>query len=133
MQEITLDSRLVSLPDADGRFPRVLSWSDESPNIRLSLDVPPDMSWFRGHFPGQPILPGVIQLHWAVIVAQALFGFPGSPQEIKRLKFKKVVIPPRVLELSISKPVPDEVQFEFFSPDVQHSQGRLIFAGSTAC
>jgi 3-hydroxymyristoyl/3-hydroxydecanoyl-(acyl carrier protein) dehydratase len=99
----------------------------------MRLDVPLDMSWFRGHFPGQPILPGVIQLHWAVIIARALFGFAGSPQEIKRLKFKKVVIPPRVLELSISKPVPDEVQFEFFGPDVQHSQGRLVFADDAAC
>ena len=133
MQEFDLNARMVSLPDADDSFPRVLSVLDESPCFRLGLDIPRDLSWFHGHFPGQPVLPGVVQLHWAVIVARALFEFPGSPQEIKRLKFKKVVIPPQVLELSISMQGSNEVQFEFSGPDVQHSQGRLVFAENAAC
>ena len=133
MQEFDLNARLVSLPDADDSFPLVLSLADDPPGILLTLNISQDLSWFRGHFPGQPVLPGVVQLHWAVIVARALFGFPGSPQEIKRLKFKNIVIPPQVLELAISMQASNEVQFEFRSPDVQHSQGRLVFAENTSC
>jgi len=133
MQELDLDTRLVSLPDADDNFPRVLSATTDSGCLRLKLDISPDLNWFRGHFPNQPVLPGVVQLHWAVVVARAFFSISGSPREIKRLKFKKVVVPPQELELSVSRPAPDEVQFEFCGPDAQHSLGRLVFPESASC
>ena len=28
----------------------------------FAVTIPPDAPWFEGHFPGAPILPGVIQL-----------------------------------------------------------------------
>lgn len=133
MQELELDTQLVSLPDADDSFPRVLCVSADSGCLRVKLDITQDLCWFRGHFPGQPVLPGVVQLHWAIIVARAFFGFRGSPSEIKRLKFKKVVTPPEVLELFVSRQVSNEVQFEFCSPDAQNSLGRLVFAESVTC
>jgi 3-hydroxymyristoyl/3-hydroxydecanoyl-(acyl carrier protein) dehydratase len=133
MQDFDLNTRLVSLPDASASFPRVVSVLDESPCFRLRLDISPDLFWFRGHFPDMPVLPGVVQLHWAVIVASAIFEFSDSPLEIKRLKFKNVVVPPQVLELSVSMQASNEVQFEFCSLDVQHSQGRLVFAENAAC
>jgi 3-hydroxymyristoyl/3-hydroxydecanoyl-(acyl carrier protein) dehydratase len=80
-----------------------------------------------------PILPGVVQLHWAVIVARAVFDFPDSPLEVKRLKFKNVVIPPKELELSVAVQSPNEVQFNFHRSDEQYSLGRLVFASSTTC
>ena len=131
MQEFDLDSRLVGLPDADDSFPRVSSLLDDAPNVRLLLEVAPEMFWFEGHFPGRPILPGVIQLHWAVIVTRALFGFSDMPREIKRLKFKKIVMPPQQLELLIGKRGSHEVQFEYCCLGEQNSQGRLVFAEST--
>jgi 3-hydroxymyristoyl/3-hydroxydecanoyl-(acyl carrier protein) dehydratase len=133
MQVLELDTRPISLPDVNENFPRVLTATVDRPNVCFGLDVSQDLSWFRGHFPDMPILPGVVQLHWAVIVARAVFKFPDSPLEVKRLKFKNVVIPPRVLELSVSVHASNEVQFEFYSPDEQYSLGRLVFAASTTC
>jgi len=133
MQEFDLDTRLVSLPDADDSFPRVLSVTADSGCVRVKLDISPDLAWFRGHFPGQPVLPGVVQLHWAVIVARAIFELSGTPREIKRLKFKKVVTPPQVLQLSVSRQASNEVQFEFRAHDAQNSLGRLVFAESATC
>ena len=133
MQVLDLDTRQISLPDVNENFPRVLTASVDLPDVRLGLDISQDLEWFRGHFPDMPILPGVVQLHWAVIVARAVFEFPDSPLEVKRLKFKNVVIPPQVLELSVSVHVSNEVQFEFYSPDEQYSQGRLVFAASMTC
>jgi 3-hydroxymyristoyl/3-hydroxydecanoyl-(acyl carrier protein) dehydratase len=133
MQELDLNARLVSLPGVGDSFPRVLSVLDESPCLRLSLDISPDLSWFRGHFPDMPVLPGVVQLHWAVIVARAVFELSDSPLEIKRLKFKKVVVPPQVIELAVSMQASNEIQFEFCTHDAQYSQGRLVFAESAAC
>jgi 3-hydroxymyristoyl/3-hydroxydecanoyl-(acyl carrier protein) dehydratase len=133
MQEIELDTRTVSLPDADDSFPRILSFTADSGFFRVKLDISQDLCWFRGHFPDQPVLPGVVQLHWAIIVACALFDFSGSPREIKRLKFKNIVTPPKLLELSVCQHGPNEVQFEFCSDDAQNSLGRLVFAEKAAC
>jgi hypothetical protein len=116
-----------SVPGLEHNFPPVLSRVDHLPYQRLLLDISSDLGWFRGHFPGNPVLAGVVQLHWAVSVSLALFKFSEVPVEIKRLKFKSIVIPPTILELALSKPGESEVQFEFSSLGQVHSLGRLIF------
>ncbi|MDH3336265.1 MAG: hypothetical protein OER22_05260 [Gammaproteobacteria bacterium] len=133
MQEFALDNRLVSLPDADHRFPRIFSLVEDAPHIRMQVDVSQDLCWFRGHFPKQPVLPGIVQLHWAVIIVQACFGFSAVPTEIKRLKFKKVVTPPHIFELSVSRKSGNEAQFEYHTGSEQNSEGRLVFAETAPC
>ena len=34
----------------------------DSRELRAEIQVPPDSPWFSGHFPGEPILPGIAQL-----------------------------------------------------------------------
>jgi 3-hydroxymyristoyl/3-hydroxydecanoyl-(acyl carrier protein) dehydratase len=120
---------LRRLPAPGGGFPRVLSIRDEASATRLCLDVAEDLSWFRGHFPGQPVLPGMVQLHWAVLVCRALYGFDDAPQEVKRLKFKNVVVPPRNLELLVTRKGAHEVQFRFSGDGEENSEGRIVFPG----
>jgi len=133
MQEIDLDSRLVSLPDADQNFPEVLSYTGDDSHVCLSLNIPADLGWFRGHFPDQPVLPGVIQLHWAVLVAQAYFGMAGVPTEVKRLKYKSIVTPPQILDLTVSTRASGEIQFNFGNAEAKYSEGRLVFTEDPEC
>ncbi|MDH3547726.1 MAG: hypothetical protein OEQ16_00080 [Gammaproteobacteria bacterium] len=109
-------------------FPHVLSITDESPHTRVLLEVSSDLCWFRGHFPGQPVLPGIVQLHWATLVCRALYGFTNVPHEVKRLKFKKVVVPPRTLELVVSQQGEHEVLFRFSSLGDVNSEGKILFS-----
>ena len=120
-------------PGLNHEIPRVLSLLDAFLHQRMLLDVSPDLGCFKGHFPGNPILAGVVQLHWAVCFSQALFRFDEVPVEIKRLKFKSIVSPPRILELVLNKSSEQEVQFEFASLGQVHSQGRLIFDEEIPC
>ncbi len=63
-------------------------------------DVRTDEWWCRGHIPGNPIFPGVLQLESAAQMAgffsrylpgqQGFFGFGG----VDRCKFREAVIPP---------------------------------------
>jgi 3-hydroxymyristoyl/3-hydroxydecanoyl-(acyl carrier protein) dehydratase len=122
-----------NIPEEGPDFPAVLSRLDDNSTYRWLLDISPELDWFRGHFPGNPVLPGVVQLHWAVKVAQAIFGLTGAPAEIKRLKFKSIVMPPRIVELSVFRSSENEVQFEFISMGQQHSEGRLVFVGGSSC
>jgi len=120
-------------PDPGPDFPRVLSVQEESSEYCLQMDISPKLDCFRGHFPGNPVLPGVVQLHWAVIVSMGYFGFDSVPAEIKRLKFKNVVIPPRVVELTIGRTGRHEVQFVYSGLGLRHSEGRLIFDEDSTC
>jgi 3-hydroxymyristoyl/3-hydroxydecanoyl-(acyl carrier protein) dehydratase len=123
-----MKARFDDLPAASEIFPQILSFSEPENEIRLQLEISPELAWFRGHFPGQPVLPGVVQLHWAAMVASRLFGFDTPPQHIKRLKFSNVIMPPCEIELMLVRHGSNEVQFTVHSDSGQHSQGRMVFA-----
>jgi 3-hydroxymyristoyl/3-hydroxydecanoyl-(acyl carrier protein) dehydratase len=114
-------------------IPRVLSWVNEQPRQKLLLDISPEMNCFQGHFPGNPILPGIVQLHWAIGFSISLLGFSEAPYDIKRLKFKNIVQPPSVLELVLSKAPTNMVQFQFNSVGQIHSMGCLVFKEDMSC
>ena len=112
--------------ESDSR-PGVLSWIQGQTQHRLLLDVDPGLIFFQGHFPDNPILPGITQLHWATQYSMTLFGFNDIPYEVKRLKFKSVVQPPIVVELLLERKQENEVQFQLFSFGQVHSTGCLVF------
>jgi 3-hydroxymyristoyl/3-hydroxydecanoyl-(acyl carrier protein) dehydratase len=113
-------------------FPPVISRIGAESQLSLLLEISTDLGWFHGHFPGQPILAGVVQLHWAVTVARTNFNLDHGPLDVSRLKFKNVVLPPTILELALHRVAANEVHFTFSSFSNQHSEGRLKFPGGTA-
>jgi 3-hydroxymyristoyl/3-hydroxydecanoyl-(acyl carrier protein) dehydratase len=96
---------------------------------RLLLEVTPELCWFQGHFPGRPILAGVVQLHLAALLAAHLFGLTGGLREVTRLKFQHLVIPPRILDLLFESTGSQQIRFRYAAKDRVHSQGRLDFSG----
>lgn len=114
-------------------LPPVISRIGTEAQLSLLLEISPDLGWFRGHFPGQPILAGVVQLHWAVTVARINFNLDQGPLDVSRLKFKNVVLPPTILEMTLHRVAANEVHFTFSSFSNKHSEGRLKFSGGTAC
>ena len=106
----------------------MISRIEEGDTRRFEFDISEDLSWFRGHFPGFPVLPGVVQLRWAVELAQENFGFEGGPHEIMRLKFKSIIVPPVAIELTLTQTAPAQAQFKYTGQGKEYSQGRLVFA-----
>ena len=111
-------------------FPTLISRTEEGDTRRFEFDISEDLSWFRGHFPGFPVLPGVVQLRWAVELAQENFGFEAGPNEVMRLKFKSIIVPPVAVVLTLTQTGPAQAQFKYTGQDQEFSQGRLIFAES---
>jgi hypothetical protein len=107
--------------------PSLLSHISGPDSHLLLIQIDPSLCWFDGHFPGQPILAGVVQLHLAILLARKLFGLAHYPQEITRLKFQRPVVPPRTLELHLIETQPGHIQFRYRAEDTEHSQGRLRF------
>ncbi len=68
---------------------------------RFELHLGPDHPAFRGHFPGMPVLPGVIQIDWAMQLAQAQFGLGHGSADDFHVKFRRIVRPGRTLWLHL--------------------------------
>ena len=74
--------------------------------IEALADVPADSPWFSGHFPGEPILPGVAIVH---IAEQAIIKDGESRGEeihldaLKRVRFTRPVRPGEVLSIHINR------------------------------
>lgn len=69
--------------------------------VELVLDVNPDLFWFKGHFPVQPILPGVAQIDWVMHYAKQYLTAGYQFERIVQVKFKKPVLPNTQLRLSL--------------------------------
>lgn len=133
----------LPVPEADfgANMPPVVSWLSQSGsennnfNQRFLLHLLPDQPCFQGHFPGRPILAGVIQLHWAVRLSQTCLAGIGVTREILRLKYHNIAVPPRFVELQLQRTDATQdstrVQFRVHSQDCVHAQGTIVFEGSS--
>ena len=126
-QNSMIETFMAEFARKTGEFPHIVSVSDISGGFQLELGITEDLDGFHGHFPGNPVLPGVVQVHWAATFARQLFCLAGTPNEIKQLKFKNIVQPPATLTLKLMYQPDSRVQFEFSSDELGHSSGQLIF------
>lgn len=85
--------------------------------IEALADVPVDSPWFLGHFPGEPILPGIALIYMAeqAIVQDALAkGEQVQLHALKRVRFTQPVRPGETLSLNISgEEAGEEILFSF--------------------
>ena len=56
---------------------------------------------FAGHFPTQPILPGVFQIEMARTVAESLVGGRLDIREISKAKFQRPIRPAEVVRVEL--------------------------------
>jgi 3-hydroxymyristoyl/3-hydroxydecanoyl-(acyl carrier protein) dehydratase len=108
--------------------PEIVRESIAPARAEFEITVPEDLFYLEGHFPQQPILPGVVQVHWAVKLAAARLGIDPSFKGIEALKFHRVIKPLTPLKLTLEQ---DEktgkLHFSYQSDLGVHSQGRIVF------
>ena len=94
-------------------WPRFLGHRRQDGSVIVELAVPEDLPLFAGHFPGAPILPGVILISWAATCAEAYLGWRGDSLGIDHLKFNAAVWPRESLQLTLSLTPTGGVKFDF--------------------
>lgn len=83
------------------KLPEVMSQREDEGQWTLNLSIPPDLAYFSGHFPTTPVLPGVVQVEWAMTLGQQLLDLPPRFAGMEVLKFQQLVRPGDAIELTL--------------------------------
>lgn len=94
--------------------------------IEVALTIPADHPAYAGHFPGQPILPGVVLID-AAIAALAADDGVGAPCQIKSAKFLSPVVPGEALTLRAEPVATGGYRFEIVSGARAVASGAVEF------
>lgn len=81
-------------------------------------------NFFKGHFEGMPILPGVVQLFFANWFAKLVFGIDCTQGQVRRVKFSNIIKPLDVVELELKK-TDSGVSFKYYNDEKTFSSGIL--------
>ena len=112
------------------KYPDLLSqkFDKKKQEFIIQFTLPQNLFYFRGHFQGRPVLPGFVQVSWAVHYAQELFGELGIFVKLEALKFQQVIQPEENISLKLRWD--EEKQRLFFSysnTKNSNSSGRVVF------
>lgn len=116
----------------DRRQPRWLGVETPAAGeCRIALEVPERLAFLDGHFPGQPVVPGVVLVQWACELAREQLGLSAPFAGLERVKFPLLLLPGERVTLSLSLTTHDDHQRLLFSFDGArgcHASGRARFA-----
>ena len=94
---------LAALFASSDRLPTILARRQTGEgSMELDLEIDPGLLWFQGHFPGHPILPGVVQMDWAVHFAREELGLNLPAAQAVQIKFKAVISPGDRVSLTLA-------------------------------
>lgn len=97
-----------------------------------------DEFFFQGHYPGKPIVPGVVLCEasmqaGAILLSSQLEGVQGVPvaTRLDEVKFKRVVQPGETIEMEVT--LNERLQNAFFLSAKVTCQGKLAARLDFAC
>lgn len=98
-----------------------------SENI-VALNIPADHPAYAGHFPGRPILPGVVLLDAALHALALQHGLPAMTGQLKSAKFLSPVEPGEALNLHASGTPASGFRFDIRCGERAVASGGIDFA-----
>ncbi len=112
------------------RFPEplVLSEKRESDAWEAELVFPADDAYFQGHFPGFPLLPGVVQLGAARRLAAAVRGQGQALAQVRKMKFSGVIRPGERVRLRLEFRSETATEYTYSRADKVCSSGVMELA-----
>jgi acyl-coenzyme A synthetase/AMP-(fatty) acid ligase len=115
------------------RLPQVLNTTTRPDKMVLELFIPAHLYYFDGHFPGRPVLPGVVQTHWAVHFAREQWGVLGEFSGLEAVKFQQVITANQTVQLHLEY-MADKAKLYFSYTSntpgaTPYASGRVLFNG----
>lgn len=99
-------------------------------DLSLPLPIAADHPAYAGHFPGHPILPGVVLLDAALHALAARQSLTAAGGQIRSAKFLSPVSPGEALRLDYAATASGVFRFAVVAADPAHE--RVVASGSFA-
>jgi 3-hydroxymyristoyl/3-hydroxydecanoyl-(acyl carrier protein) dehydratase len=113
--------------DTQARDPQIRQVSVAGTTATLSLFIPSNLLYFSGHFPGKPVLPGVVQVDWAIKFAREYLRVPDGFHRMEAVKFHAFITPNAILQLTLRyDPAKETLHFTYTSHGRRFSSGRIV-------
>lgn len=92
----------------------------------LTIELQPELIWFQGHFPNEPLLPGIAQVHMAVQWAECMWGFRPLSAELSQVKFRRILRPGSRLRLTLVRDLARQrLSFAYEFDGITASEGKI--------
>lgn len=99
-------------PGVSGYEIREISMPDDSV-VTAQIIVGPGSPWFDGHFPGNPIVPGIAQMSMIFDLMQRTMGPGLKLNGFKRVRFKQLIRPDTLVSVLIKPAGKTPDRFEY--------------------
>lgn len=109
------------------QWPQLTSITPVENGVQLTMAIDPNLIWFAGHFPEQPVLPGVVQVFWAQVYANKHCPEFTEQLAIKNLKFNQMILPETTVTLTLAyNAVKNQLRFTYHQDQSTYSSGLFI-------
>ena len=95
--------------------------------IIIGFYIPDELHWFQGHFPGSPILPGVVQTDWAITYGARYLNLPTHISRLEVIKFKNLIQPDMEVDLELDIKPNGKLAFIYRHNGDEMSSGRIVY------
>jgi len=111
------------------RLPTLLAERRGADALERRLEVPPDLAQLEGHFDVFPIVPGVVQVGWAMSAAAEWLGRRLRIARLEALKFPTPLRPDRRVTLRLERSADGaRVRFRIDDGERVFATGRAVLA-----
>jgi hypothetical protein len=118
---------LRALVDEAPTRPELLAAQREPGLAVLDWRVPPDLAQLEGHFPGHPVVAGVVQVGWVMAALEEELGAAPVLERLEALKFHEVLGPGARARLRLEWDA-DGARFRFSLVDPERPE-RIFSSG----
>lgn len=109
-------------------FPQVVASQIQEDAAVIELRIPDDLTYFDGHFDRIAVVPGVVQIQWAVHYARQYLAVSESFSHMDAIKFKELMLADQTLTLELAlRRQPLKLEFRYHADGGEFSSGRIYF------
>ena len=93
--------------------------------LERACTVPFDLSCFPGHFPDGPVVPGVLELDWAIEMAADILGRSPNVESVQSLKFMNPLRPGDSFRIKVSVSAAGKLDLRLWGEEHEFARGRV--------